>query len=515
MDVTMPQLGETVTEGTITRWLKQVGEHVEADEPLFEVSTDKVDSEVPAPVGRVVTEILVPEGETVEVGTRLAVLGDADAAAAAPAAARPPPRRRRPQPEPAPAAAPAPAAGAGAGTGARARAPAPEPAPRRPSPVAPAAEPAAAEPEPAPPRARAGARPEPAEPPTRRRRRRAHVADRAPARRRARPRPVARSQGTGPGGRITRKDVLDAAAAARRAAAPAAPPLPTPGRRPPRPRPSRRPRPPARRRAAARAAPAPAGARAGPGRRGAGRRRRGGARRGRPVRQHPPAHGRAHGAVEGDERARVHVGRGRLRARRARPRRAPGASGRRSEGFSLTYLPFIARAFCDTVDDFPHVNASVDDDTLVVHRDVHLVDRRRPRLRGARRAGDPRRRRQAPAAHRARDPRPRRRAPAAEQLMPDDVLGGTFTITNPGPFGTFMTLPIINQPQVAILSTDGIKKRPVVVDGPDGDDVIAIHHTGMLVLTWDHRAFDGAYAAAFLGAIQDVLEQRDWEAELD
>ena len=82
--------------------------------------------------------------------------------------------------------------------------------------------------------------------------------------------------------------------------------------------------------------------------------------------------------------------------------------------------------------------------------------------------------------------------------MPDDVLGGTFTITNPGPFGTFMTLPIINQPQVAILSTDGIKKRPVVVEGPDGDDAIAIHHTGILVLTWDHRAFDGAYAAAFL-----------------
>ena len=184
-----------------------------------------------------------------------------------------------------------------------------------------------------------------------------------------------------------------------------------------------------------------------------------------------------------------------------------------SEGFSLTYLPFIARAFCDTVNDFPRVNASVGDDSLVVHHDVHLsiavdldfnglvapvirdADGKRIRLL-AREVHD--------LAGRARN----------RQLMPDDVLGGTFTITNPGPFGTFMTLPIINQPQVAILSTDGIKKRPVVVSGPGGD-AIAVHHTGILALTWDHRAFDGAYAAAFLHAIQAVLEQRDWEAELD
>jgi 2-oxoglutarate dehydrogenase E2 component (dihydrolipoamide succinyltransferase) len=103
----------------------------------------------------------------------------------------------------------------------------------------------------------------------------------------------------------------------------------------------------------------------------------------------------------------------------------------------------------------------------------------------------------------------------SRHLGPDEVVGGTFTITNPGPHGTYLTLPIINQPQVAILSTDGIKKRPVVVTGPDGDDLLAVHHVGMLVLTWDHRAFDGAYAAAFLGAIRDEIEHRDWEAELD
>jgi 2-oxoglutarate dehydrogenase E2 component (dihydrolipoamide succinyltransferase) len=99
-------------------------------------------------------------------------------------------------------------------------------------------------------------------------------------------------------------------------------------------------------------------------------------------------------------------------------------------------------------------------------------------------------------------------------LTPDEVVGGTFTITNMGPFGTAMTLPIINQPQVAILATDAIKKRPVVVEGPDGEDTIAIHHTGYLALAWDHRAFDGAYAAAFLNALRNELQDHDWEPEL-
>jgi 2-oxoglutarate dehydrogenase E2 component (dihydrolipoamide succinyltransferase) len=197
-----------------------------------------------------------------------------------------------------------------------------------------------------------------------------------------------------------------------------------------------------------------------------------------------------------------------------RVRSAHQAEWKAQEGFSLTYLPFVARAFCDAVRDFPKVNASVGDDVLVVHRDVNLcvavdldfdglvapvirgVDGKRLRLI-SREVHD--------LAARAR----------SRQLMPDDVVGGTFTVTNPGPFGTFMTLPIINQPQVAILSTDGIKKRPVVITTADGDDTIAIRHTGMLVLTWDHRAFDGGYAAAFLGAMKDVLEHRDWEAELE
>jgi pyruvate/2-oxoglutarate dehydrogenase complex dihydrolipoamide acyltransferase (E2) component len=196
-----------------------------------------------------------------------------------------------------------------------------------------------------------------------------------------------------------------------------------------------------------------------------------------------------------------------------RVRAAHRTEWKEHEDFSLTYLPFIARAFCDTVNDFPRVNASVGDDSLIVHRDVHLsiaVDLDHeglvaPVIRNA----DGKRLRQI--AREVHDLATRARA---RRLVPDEVLGGTFTITNPGPYGTFMTLPIINQPQVAILSTDGIKKRPVVVSGPGGD-AVAIHHTGILVLTWDHRAFDGAYAAAFLGAIQTELEERDWEAELD
>ena len=197
----------------------------------------------------------------------------------------------------------------------------------------------------------------------------------------------------------------------------------------------------------------------------------------------------------------------------ARVRAEHQAEWRAQEGFSLTYLPFIARAFGDAVEQFPHVNASVGDDALLVHRSVHLgiaVDLDfqglvAPVIRGA--DGKPLRL----LAREIRDLAERARH---KQLMPDEVLGATFTITNPGPFGTYMTLPIISQPQVAILSTDGIRKRPTAAVGPDGDDVIAVRHVGMLALTWDHRAFDGAYAAAFLQALRRELEHRDWAAEL-
>jgi 2-oxoglutarate dehydrogenase E2 component (dihydrolipoamide succinyltransferase) len=198
----------------------------------------------------------------------------------------------------------------------------------------------------------------------------------------------------------------------------------------------------------------------------------------------------------------------------ARARAAHLGAWRAREGFSLTFLPFIARAVCDVIDDYPHVNASVDGESLVLHRDVNLsiaVDLDFEGLVApvVRNAPD---KRLGAIAREVHDLAQRARS---RQLLPDDVAGGTFTITNPGPFGTFMTMPIINQPQVAILSTDGIRKRPMVVETRDGGDAIAVRHVGLLVLTWDHRAFDGAYAASFLRSIQQVIEGRDWEAELE
>ena len=196
-----------------------------------------------------------------------------------------------------------------------------------------------------------------------------------------------------------------------------------------------------------------------------------------------------------------------------RTRRTHQAAWKAEEGFSLTYLPFIVRAVSDVVHDYPHVNASVDGETLVVHRDLHLgiavdLDFKglvAPVIRNA----DGKRLRLV-----AREVRDLAARAKSKQLGPDEVVGGTFTITNMGPFGTTLTLPIINQPQVAIMATDGIRKEPVVVEGPDGEDSIAIHHVGALALAWDHRAFDGAYAASFLNEVRTVLETRDWDAEL-
>jgi pyruvate dehydrogenase E2 component (dihydrolipoamide acetyltransferase) len=478
VDVTMPQLGETVTEGTITKWFKQVGEQIKADEPLFEVSTDKVDSEVPAPVSGVVSEILVPEGETVAVGVRLAVIGDG--AAAAPAApAAPAPAEAAPEaaaPEAPPAAAPAAPADI-----------APAAAPEPPAPAAPA--PAAPPPPPAP--AAAPAPPPPAPPaaaPA------APAAATAPAGIVASPLvrkliseaglDASQIRATGDGGRITRSDVAEATRVRGPAPAPApiAPAAPAPT-----------------------GAPAPAAAASA-----------------------TVAHTQGDTVVPFDNirrRTAEHMVRSKATSahvytsvevdfeRIERVRRGSGVAFAAEEGFQLTYLPFVCRAFSDVVHRFPNVNSSVDGDSLVVHHDIHLgiavdldfkgllapvvrnVDGKRLRL----------------IAREIRD-----LATRAKQrtLTPDEVVGGTFTITNMGPFGTAMTLPIINQPQTAILATDSIKKRPVVLEGPDGEDTIAIHHTGYLALAWDHRAFDGAYAAAFLDQVRQVLETHDWEAEL-
>jgi pyruvate dehydrogenase E2 component (dihydrolipoamide acetyltransferase) len=194
-------------------------------------------------------------------------------------------------------------------------------------------------------------------------------------------------------------------------------------------------------------------------------------------------------------------------------RRKHQAEFKAEEGFSLTYLPFVMRAFSDVVHDYPNVNASVEGETLIVHRDINLgiaVDLQfkgliAPVIRNA----DGKRLRLL-----AREIRDLAARAKSKQLSPDEIVGGTFTITNMGPFGTTQTFAIINQPQVAIMATDSVRKEAVVVEGPDGDDAISVHHVGFLSLAWDHRAFDGAYAASFLNALRVVLETHDWEAEL-
>ncbi len=446
----MPQLGETVTEGTITKWLKAVGDSVAVDEPLFEVSTDKVDSEVPSPVAGVLTEIVVPEGDTVEVGVRLAVVGDAsDAPASAPPAADEPPA----PPSAPPAPAPAPAAPAPAPAPAAAAPPAPAPAP------VPAPVPARAATPPPPPPSSAGIVTSPLV--------RKMIGERGLD--------AATILGSGGGGRITRRDVEAASANA-----------PSAGQVPVAPA------------ASGAAVPSPTRVTTGDERIPFDNIRR---RTAEHMVRSKATSAHVATAVEVDFEAVERV------------RRAHGAAFLAEEGFGLTYLPFIVRAYCDAVHTFPAVNASVDGDTLVVHHDINLgiavdlgpagliapVVRAADGLRlraVAREVND--------LAHRAR----------SKQLGPDEIMGGTFTITNMGPFGTLFTVPIINQPQVAIIATDAVKKRPVVVEGPDGDDAIAVHSTGVLTLSWDHRAFDGAYAASFLHSLAEILERRDWEAEL-
>jgi 2-oxoglutarate dehydrogenase E2 component (dihydrolipoamide succinyltransferase) len=461
MDVTMPQLGETVTEGTITRWFKQVGEKIDADEPLFEVSTDKVDSEVPAPQAGYLSEIVVPEGETVPVGARLAVISDQAGAASsstaapqAPPAATPPPAAATGTPpvEPEPAPPPPPP-------------PPPQQAPAPPTPAAPpvptpAAAPAAASSPPSPPNGGGGTVTSP-------------IVRQLIAQEGLDPSQI---RGTGEGGRITRNDVLQAARVRGPASAPSAP--------------------------APSSAPAPA---AQPVARAAGDEIV-------PfdnIRRRTAEHMVRSLATSAHVYTSVRVDFERVE----RVRRAHQAEWKAEEGFSLTYLPFIARAFCDVVHEYPNVNASVDGDTLVVHRDVNLgiaVDLGfkgliAPVIRNA----DGKRLRLL-----AREIRDLAARAKSKQLSPDEIVGGTFTITNMGPFGTTMTFPIINQPQVAIMATDGIRKEPVVVESADGDDAIVVHHVGFLSLAWDHRAFDGAYAASFLNDLRNVLETRDWETEL-
>ena len=480
-DVTLPQLGETVTEGTITRWFKKVGDSVSADEPLFEVSTDKVDTEVPSPITGTVTEIRVQEGDTVPVGAVIAVVGEA-AGAGAPAPAPPEaePAAEAPAAPALPPKTPAPEAAAEVPAP-----PAPQPAavaPAAPVPAPVAPEPAAASDEPSDNRLLS---------PVVRRLVAEHNID------------VDLVKGSGPGGRITRDDVLDyidrvatqapdaapAAALAAPAAAPAAAAPAAPAAAPA---------------AAAPAAPAAAtpAAHVTPGERDSTVRLS-------KIRKLTGSHmvmskgvsPHAFSVVEVDF-ANVDITRNQVKG-----------EWKSSEGFGLTYLPFITRAVVEALEEFPHLNASVSDDDLVVHNFIDIgiaVDLDfQGLLVPVVRAAETKRLRAI--AREINDLAGRARS---RHLSPDEISGGTFTISNNGSAGSVLTMPIINQPQVAILSTDAITRKPVVVRATDGSEGIAIHPVGNLAMSWDHRAFDGAYAAGFLVKIKQALETRDWSAEL-
>ena len=481
--VTMPQLGETVVEGTITKWLKQEGETVERDEPLFEISTDKVDTEVPSPLAGKLVEIKVQEGETVGVGTELALIdssGDGQAAAApakeAPSAETEPEeaeqaeeeaeREEREEPKPAeeePAAAPAeeePARGPAEEAPAEARAEA-APAPRAEAP----------QPEADAPRRNILS-------PLVRRLAEENQVD------------LSRLGGTGTGGRITKRDVMGYVAARAERPAEAAPrpevAQPVPVQAP----------------AQAPAAPAPAAAPAAP----------------------PPAPQiAAREEAIPLTRMRQAIARNMVASIQttarawnlvevnvenvARTRDSAKDAFKQREGISLTYMPFVARAVCEALLVFPDVNSELREDQLIRKHYVNLgiavaLDEGLivPVVKGADTMNV------VGLARAINDVATRARS---KKLNPDDVHGGTFTITNPGPFGSIISVPVINPPQCAILAFDAVEKRPVVID-----DAIAVRHMVYLSMSWDHRIIDGATAAKFLGRLKQNLETWDFGPEV-
>jgi pyruvate dehydrogenase E2 component (dihydrolipoamide acetyltransferase) len=507
IDVVMPQMGVSVSEGTITKWLKQEGENVARDEPLLEISTDKVDTEVPSPGEGVLAKILVQEGQTVEVGTVLAQIAP-DGAAPAPAPAEP----ATPATQPAAEAAAA-ASSAEGETAAEAETP-PAPAPAPPTTPAPAAAPTPAPAEAAPSgNGRTFVSP---------------VVARIAAEHGVDPASV---PGTGTGGRVTKKDILSyiesgPPAPPEPAPAPAAPPPPppvaepaaaaptppqAPAAPPPQPAPAAPTAPPPLTPplpAPAPAAPAPAAPPA-------------------PAPAAPPAPAPAAAAQPGEfeepvtamrrgiaEHMRrsldtsahvtsaIEVDMSKVVAIRAKLKKEYEAA----YGVNPTYLSFVARAAVDTVREYPWINGELRGDKIVTRNFVNLgfavelaegkglivpvvKNAEGLNLLGMARSV-------ADIAQRARD----------KKLLPDDVQGGTFTITNPGGYGTFHGTPVISQPQAAILGTYAVVKRPWVVQDELGQDVIAIRPIMNLTLTYDHRLIDGALAGRFLRDLRKKLQ---------
>ena len=476
--VTMPALGESVTEGTITRWLKQPGDRVEVDEPLLEVSTDKVDTEIPSPAAGTLVEIKVNEDDTAEVGAPLAVIGgDGAAAAPAPAEAAPAPAEAAPAPAAARPAetAPAPAQAEPAQAAPAPPAAAPAAAPQA-APAPPAAAPAAAQP--AAPAEAPGEEPAEGEPggyvtPLVRKLAAEHGVQ------------LAALKGTGVGGRIRKQDVLDAAEQQQKAAEPAPQPSAPAAQAP--------------------AAQAPSAA---------------------PAATPSPLRGR----TEKLSRMRSIIAKRMVEAlqtaaqlttvvevdvtRIARLRQEAKADFQARHGVKLSFLPFFALAAVEALRIHPQVNASIDTDagTVTYHDAEHLglaVDTERGlMLPVIHNAGDLN---LAGLARRIADIAERTRA---GKVTPDEVSGATFTLTNTGSRGALFDTPIVPLPQVAMLGTGAVVKRAVVVDDAHLGEIIVPRSMVYLALSYDHRLVDGADAARFLGTVKERLQGASFETEL-
>jgi 2-oxoglutarate dehydrogenase E2 component (dihydrolipoamide succinyltransferase) len=425
-DVVMPQMGESIVEGTLTKWLKKPGEHVERDEPLFEISTDKVDTEIPSPAAGTLSEVLVEEGKTVGINTIVARIDGAGSPAAKPAAA-----------------APAPAA----------------PAPEAPAPAPVAAKPAT----PPPPIEEPPAEPTGPLSPLVRKMARENNID------------LSKVRGTGAGGRISKQDLEGyiAQSAAPVAAQPAAP---APVQAPP--------------------PTAPA------------------------VPYQAPA-GQAKTRIEPMSTMRIKIAEHMVLSKRTSPhvttvhrvdmtkiaklRDRYKDQFKNNYGFSLTYLPFIARASVAALRQFPLLNGSLDGNNIVYHNEINIgiaVALENGLIVPVIRNADEKnilglQRSIVDLAARAR----------ARALKPDEVVGGTFSITNFGSYGSLIGTPVINQPQVAIIGVGTVDKTPVVID-----DAIAIRSICHLSLSFDHRLIDGALADQFMTKVKQVLES--WSEEV-
>ncbi|MFW6597081.1 2-oxoglutarate dehydrogenase, E2 component, dihydrolipoamide succinyltransferase [Propionibacteriaceae bacterium Y2011] len=477
-EVTLPALGESVTEGTVSRWLKQVGDSVETDEALLEVSTDKVDTEVPSPVSGTVLEIRAAEDETVEVGAVLAVIGEAGDASDAgsdedtDAGSDDAPVEEQAEAgdeggqEPVPTPEPTEEAP-------KAEPKSEEPKTEAPKAEAPKAEAPKAEPKPAAaPRASSGGD-EPYVTPLVRKLAQQHDVD------------LSSVTGTGVGGRIRKQDILDAAASAKQAAAaPAVPAAPA--------APSAAP--------AASAVPKPSPEATA---------LRGTTEKASRIRKTIAARMTESLHTSAQLTATVEVDLTRISRLRAQVK----DEFARTEGAKLTYLAFITKAVVEMLKVFPKVNAQIDtEEGVITYSDAENISLAVDTEKGLmvpviKNAGDLN---IAGIAKKIGDLGERSRT---NKLTPDDLVGGTFTITNYGSAGTLFDTPIINQPQVAILGTGAMVKRPMVVSHPELGDTIAVRDMMYVSLTYDHRLVDGADAARFLSAVKARLEEGDFEAE--